>query len=157
MLGTALRCHGDAFDVDAFIARTPLDVRTVWRRGLPWRPGAREAAHTSGFAVEVSRATERVAQVADAERFVTGFADELATLVGWPGVERVWLDFLVASRLGADVLGHAETFPATLLAALGALGLDLEVTIVDGPDITAADLLRAAHRKSSDRDTGDHA
>ena len=74
-------------------------------------------------------------------------ASEVKSILGFPGVERAWLDFVVRSRLSDEVVGHAETFPRTLLERLVRAGLDLEVTVVDGEDIPAADLVRAARRR----------
>ncbi len=147
MLGCVLRCHGDDLDVDAYLSRSPFEARMVWRRGTPWRPGAKALARSSGFAIEVSSAEDRARQCVDALRFVDAFRDELRALHDWPGVERVWLDFAVLSRLGGDVVGHAETFPGPLLAAMGAIPLDLELTVLDTPEVGALDLLRALAKK----------
>jgi hypothetical protein len=65
-------------------------------------------------------------QIADAVQFVEQNRNELARLVGFPGVEYVSVDFGIEER---DVAVQREKFPPNLLATFGGLGICLEFTL----------------------------
>jgi hypothetical protein len=82
----------------------------------------------SGFHADVSAAdfSKPQSQIADAVQFVEQNRNELARLVGFPGVEYVSVDFGIEER---DVAAQREQFPPNLLAMLGGLGIYLEFTL----------------------------
>jgi hypothetical protein len=82
----------------------------------------------SGFNTDVSAAdfSNLQGQIADAVQFVEQNQDELASLVGFPGVENVSVDFGIEER---DVAAQSERFPPNLLRMLGNLGICLEFTL----------------------------
>jgi hypothetical protein len=82
----------------------------------------------SGFHADVSAAdfSNLQGQIADAVEFVEQNQGELARLVGFPGVEKVSVDFGIEER---DVAAQSERFPPNLLIMLGNLGICLEFTL----------------------------
>lgn len=82
----------------------------------------------SGFHADVSAAdfSNLAGQIADAVQFVERNRNELARLIGFPGVENVSIDFGIEER---DVAAQSERFPPNLLSALGNLGISLEFTL----------------------------
>ncbi len=128
-----LRADGAQFDVDAFLAGSTLSPCTIYRRGEPRLKGGRVAQRRggSGLHVTVSDASwsDLAAQAADAERFLREHHDEITRLRTFPGVDGLGLDFAIESRIGKDAVAQFERFPASLVAAAGALGLDLELSL----------------------------
>jgi uncharacterized protein YjeT (DUF2065 family) len=129
-LAAVLRASGPEFDVDAFVADCDWRIAKVFHRGdavLPRiRPEGRKCAE-SGLNVVVSEAEfhQLPEQVKDAVEFLTGNAQEVRRLVGFPGVVGVVLDFGVAWR---DVVAQSDRFPAELVRRAGACDIALELS-----------------------------
>jgi|SRR6185369_14367878 len=127
------RADGAEFDVDAFLLGSTPSACKIYRRGEPRLKGARAAKRweVSGINVAVSDASwsDLTAPVADAERFLCEHHQEITRLRTFPGVDGLVLDFPIASRIGKDAGAQCERFPAALVAAAGALGLDLELSL----------------------------
>ena len=126
MLGCVFRCWGDRFDLDLALERAGWTPERSWHRG-------EDGHETTGFALAVSEAPDLVTHQREARAFLDRHDRWIAALRTSHRADGARLDFLIASRLGGDVLAHAETFPASLLHRLGELAVDLEVTLVDGP------------------------
>jgi hypothetical protein len=122
-----LRARGSSFAVDEFLAASSLQPITVFHRGEKQSPKSRPMTG-SGFHTDVSAAdfSNLQGQIADAVQFVKQNQDELARLVGFPGVENVSVDFGIEER---DVAAQSERFPPNLLTMLGSLGICLEFTL----------------------------
>jgi len=122
-----LRARGVSFAVDEFLAASSLRPITVFHRGEQQSPKSRPTT-VSGFHVDVSAAdfSDLQGQIAHAIQFVEDNRDELARLVGFPGVEDVCADFGIEER---DVPAQKERFPPNLLVALGGLGISLDFTL----------------------------
>lgn len=124
-----LRIFGVGLDADALLAAVPLAAAAVHRRGeprFPTRPGGPSHEH-SNINVAVSNAgfDELAVQIQDAQRFLRERERELRAALSYPGVDGCLLDFPVATR---DVMVQSDIFPASLLAEMGALGMDLEIS-----------------------------
>jgi len=81
----------------------------------------------SSISVGVSDAdfSDLAAQLADAQAFLRERTEQLRAARSYPGVEGLVFDFPIRAR---DVAVQSDTFPAALLAKLGALGIDLEIS-----------------------------
>jgi hypothetical protein len=122
-----LRARGSTFAVDEFLAESSLQPITIYHRGeKQWSKSRPMTA--SGFHADVSMAdfSNLQGQIADAVQFVEHYQDELARLVGFPGVDHVSVDFGIEER---DVAAQSERFPPNLLRKLGSLGICLEFTL----------------------------
>lgn len=111
-----LRASGVAFDVDDFVAASPLVIHSSWRRGeKKFRGSAQEARmSSSGIRVIASAADfdEVTQQLSDAVQFLAANLEAIQRLSSFPGVEEVLLDFGVAIHPP----GWASfTFPVELL------------------------------------------
>lgn len=122
-----LRAWGSTFAVDEFLAESSFRPITVFHRGQKQSSKSRTMT-ASGFHADVSPAdfSDLQGQIADAVQFVERNQDELARLVGFPGVENVSVDFGIEER---DVAAQSERFPPNLLRLLGSLGISLEFTL----------------------------
>jgi len=122
-----LRAIGFGFAVDEFLAASSLRPITIFHRGEKQSAMSRPMT-TSGFHADVSAAnfSNLASQIADAVQFVERNRDELARLIGFPGVENVSVDFGIEER---DVAAQSERFPPNLLRMLGNLGISLEFTL----------------------------
>jgi hypothetical protein len=128
-MSCVLRAIGRVFDVDAFLADSPLAADPAFHRGEPQLAGLAEAEKhsASGFNLRVSAADfdDLAGQVRDALVFLNEHEEELRRLGSFPGVEEVCLDFALRRRAGAV---QSDLFPAELLWRAGALDIDLIVT-----------------------------
>jgi len=106
-----LRAIGEAFDVRAFLADSPL----------------RPEVHAKGFNLAVGQAglDDLPGQVRDAAMFLDVYEDELRRLAAYDGVGQVFLDFALRLR---DVAAQTDVLPAELLWRAGALDIDITVT-----------------------------
>jgi hypothetical protein len=122
-----LRARGSTFAVDEFLAESSLQPITVFHRGQKQSSKSRPVT-ASGFHADVSEAdfSNLQGQIADAVQFVEQNQDELARLVGFPGIENVSVDFGIEER---DVAAQSERFPPNLLRIMGSLGIWLEFTL----------------------------
>ena len=122
-----LRASGSTFAVDEFLAESSLQPIAVFHRGQKQSSKSRPMT-ASGFHADVSAAdfSNLQGQIADAVEFVEQNQSELARLVGFPGVEKVSVDFGIEER---DVAAQSERFPPNLLIMLGRLGICLEFTL----------------------------
>jgi hypothetical protein len=132
-MSCVLRAAGPEFDVAAFLATSMLVPSTTYHRGEPvlaTRPEGKKCK-ASGIVVSVSEApwSNLPAQVADAEQFLRENRQELSRLRSFPGVEDMALDFPIYQRVGEKVWMQTDSFPASLVAIAGALGLGLELSI----------------------------
>lgn len=122
-----LRARGSSFAVEEFLVGSSLRPITVFHRGERQSSKSRPMTD-SGFHADISAAdfSNLRVQIADAVKFVEQNQDELARLVGVPGVERVSVDLGIEER---DVAAQKERFPPNLLRLLGSLGIGLECTL----------------------------
>lgn len=129
-----LRAAGPEFDVDSFLATSPLTVCAVYRRGEPrfsTQPDGRRNK-TSGFAVNVSTKewSDLEGQVTDAKAFLATNGEELRRLRSFPGVDGVDLDFPIYLRIGTnEIVVQWDHLPADLLFAAGGLDIGITMTI----------------------------
>jgi hypothetical protein len=127
-MSCVLRASGPDFDVDAFLADSPLKPDAVFRKGEPAPVPRRgpQNARLSGFNHTVSQASldDLATQVDDATEFLDEYEDELRRLGSFEGVELVYLDFGV--RRGEGEV-HTDILPAGLLWRAGAL--DISITL----------------------------
>jgi hypothetical protein len=128
-MSCVLRAIGRAFDVDAFLAESPIVAEAVFHRGEPRIPGEPEGEKraASGFNARIGESDldDLDGQVQEATHFLVEHEDELRRLGSFEGVEEVCLDFGLR-RL--SVAAQSDVFPADLLWRAGALDLDLVVT-----------------------------
>jgi len=122
-----LRARGSTFAVDEFLAKSSFQPITVFHQGQKQSSKSRPMS-ASGFHTDISAAdfSNLQGQIADAVQFVEQNQDELARLVGFPGVEKVSVDFGIEER---NVPAQSERFPPNLLRMLGSLGICLEFTL----------------------------
>lgn len=129
-MSCVLRAWGEAFDVAAFCAKSPLQPNAVYERGDPVPSGSSQGSvrRFSGFNLTVSDATldELEIQVLEAIGFLDEYEEELRRLGSYPGVEGMSLDFAIGWR--GEVVAQTSTFPSELLWRAGALDLSLQIT-----------------------------
>jgi hypothetical protein len=125
-----LRAGGNDFDIDGFIARTSLEIDSLWRKGEKRFPkrATSEINQSSGVRVVASEAdfSQLAEQIADVTSFLRQNLDQVKLLVSCPGVEGAVLDF------GAEIYppGWASfTFPAALLTLAGEAGVSLCLSV----------------------------
>mgnify|MGYP000862288618 CR=1 FL=1 len=126
-----LRAGGTNFDVDDFIAKSPLVADSNWRRGerrFPHSKSSEEINDTSGIRVVASEAdfSELLRQIEDATVFLRQNKEAIQTLTSSPGVEWADLDF------GAEIHppGWASfKFPTELLLLAGTVGVSLCLSV----------------------------
>lgn len=124
-----LRIGGTNLDVDALLRAVPLQAAAIHRKGEPRfskKPeGRRNESSVVNVGVSNAEFSDLSGQVADAIAFLRDHAEELRTARLFDGVEHLVFDFAIEER---DVFAQSDVFPAPLLALLGNLGIDLEVT-----------------------------
>jgi hypothetical protein len=124
-----LKAWGAQFDVDAFVAASPLPCDPVWHRGDRRRAirNGKSALHdSSGLTTLVLAAEGLDGQVDDAVRFLRSYQAEVQRLVSIPEVERVILDFGVAWH--PDSAAQFARLPPELLALAGNSNVWLELS-----------------------------
>jgi hypothetical protein len=126
-----LRASGAKFDVDLFLKDCSLQPVRVWRKGERKAPSSQSNQKTiteSSVSFEVSGAdfSELTIQFADAQLWLAQNRDEVARLVRFPGVEGVSVDFGVEIRPPG---WSSFTFPPSLTTLVGALGLELQISV----------------------------
>jgi len=132
-MSCVLRAAGTDFRVEEFLKTSTLVPSRTYRRGEPvlaTRPEGKRS-RASGIVVSISEApwSDLPAQVADAEQFLRANREELSRLRSFPGVEDVALDFPIYQRVGQGVWMQTDSFPASLVAIAGELGLGLDLSI----------------------------
>lgn len=100
--------HGEAFDVDAFLATTTLRPEYVWHRGDQRRYACVESKHpTSG--VEFIPGDGRVVPFLEQEQiaitYIQAHRDELQALAGYPGVQTFILGLQYICELDESLIG----------------------------------------------------
>ena len=129
-MSSVLRLSGVLLDVDALLASTTLQPLAVFRKGEPRfsrrLDGPRHAASGVNFAVSAAEMGDFSSQLQETLAFVKSHAKSLRQLTAFPGVESAAIDF------GAEI--HPPqwcsfTFPPELLAAMGACGIELELSV----------------------------
>lgn len=110
-MSCVLRAIGEAFDVRAFLADSPL----------------RPDVHAKGFNLAISQAglDDLPGQAREAVAFLDVYEDELRRLGAYEGVDHVFLDFGLRLR---NVAAQTDVLPAELLWRAGALDIDITVT-----------------------------
>lgn len=128
-----LRAYGDEFDVDAFLAESPLEPCSVIRRGTrESSKSKRPPPDYSGFHVGVCDAswTGVSAHIEGLFAFFRKNSSELARLKSYPGLETIYVDVPVGLRLGSpDVAVQGEIFPPNLVELAGRLGVGLGISL----------------------------
>ncbi len=134
-MSCVLRASGANFEVDTFLASSPLEpLIVVHKGGERTRAGRRSAVHEpSGMNISVSTRefSDLSGQVEDAIRFMSDNKQELKRLRDFPAVERLDIDFPIQER---DVVFQCDTFPSQLLGLMGELGIGLIVSRYPSPD-----------------------
>ena len=130
-MSCVLPASGAGFDVDQSLASSTLKTIADFRRGhrmSSLSPPGSAPLSESGFHASASEAdlSELRKQIDDAVRFLEENSNELKPLVGYRGVEHVWLDFGIEER---DVPAQKERFPPRLLSLLGEIGIWLVFTL----------------------------
>lgn len=122
-----LRISGRNVDVDPLLAILPFDVAAVHRKGDRNILSSRPPLDGSTINIGVSNAemANLNAQISDAEAFLHRYKEALNQIGAFPGVERLVLDFAIEDRNG---FSQSDRFPASLLATMGALRIDLEIS-----------------------------
>ena len=135
-----LRVCGTDFDPRAFLQQSRLEAYEVWNEGEPQCAGSKLLGKThrsAGFKTEVSVKdfTDLEGQIADAERYLETYADELRALLMTPGVTQVCIDFPFSSP-DSEERPYVESIylPPRLLMLAGGLGIGLEVSVYS-PDL----------------------
>ncbi len=129
-----LRAFGKDFDVDVYLADHPCEVSNLYHKGDPEfksKPDGRKL-EASGFSVYVSdvEMDDLKTQISEAIEFLRDevVIREIPSLVSYPGVEEVSLDFGV-TREGRDKFPVKwYYFPPELLKLAGTLGVGLEMS-----------------------------
>ena len=129
-MSSVLRLSGVLLDVDALLASTTLQPLAVFRKGEPRfsrrLDGPRHAASGVNFAVSAAEMSDFSIQLQETIAFVNSRAELLRQLTAFPGVESAVIDF------GAEIhppRWSSFTFPPELLAAMGACGIELELSV----------------------------
>jgi hypothetical protein len=137
-MSCVLRAIGEAFDVEGFLAESPLRPEAVYRKGDRLFASVAQSPlrSDSGFNLTVSTAgmDDLAGQVRDAVAFLDEREDELRRLGAYDGVDAVGLDFGLRRR---DVAAQSDLLPAELLWRAGALDIDITVShyaVADQPD-----------------------
>jgi len=125
-MSCVLRASGKDFDVDDFLGDGKLEPLSIWRKGER-RAQSAKPNETSGVRFEVSAAefSNLPAQAKDALAFLQLHREWLRKLVAFPGVERVTADFGTETK---PPHWASFAFEPSLLAALGAAGISLELS-----------------------------
>jgi len=125
------RAAGTNFDVDGFIAKSPLVADSLWRKGekrFPRSKSSEEINGSSGIRVVASEAdfSELFQQIEDVIVFLRQNQEPIKALASFPGVEGTVLDF------GVEIYppGWASfTFPPELLFLAGSVGVSLCLSV----------------------------
>ena len=126
MPGCVLRASGATFDVDAFLKSSPFRPGVVYRKGQRRRPSSRGVQTASGFNLVVSDSDDPLeTQVEYALTFLRDRRSELVRLVRFGGIEDIVLDFGCPQ---GDIAARSGRFPAELLVAAGAIGIDIHIS-----------------------------
>ena len=105
-----LFAHGEAFDVDAFLARTTLRPDYVWQQGDQRRYACVESRHpTSGVEMVLGegRAVPYLEQEEIAIAYLKAHRDELRALARFPGADTFILGLQYHMELGGNVIGFS--------------------------------------------------
>ena len=128
------RAAGLNFDVDGFLAMSPIQACAVYHAGEPkfsTKPDGPRVLK-SGFTADVSRKdwADLPGQIEDAKTFLRTFDAELRRLAAFPGFETMKIDFPMNLRIGTNkIVVQSDGLPADLLFLAGALGVDIALTI----------------------------
>ncbi len=121
------------FDVDRYLAGSPLKAMTVFRKGdiPPKNNPERKARPDSGFVVLISgdQQLDLNQQLKEALAFLNRHEAELKAVRG-PGVDNMLLDLGVQA---GDKVQQAQYLPPELIAGLGRLGMGLIFSVVQLP------------------------
>jgi len=127
-----LRAFGSDFDVDAFVAASPVEWAEVWHRGENKAhplPGKAKEHRTSGLQIEIGDGDDFIGLLRDASEFIRTNRHELLRLASAPGMEAVGVDF--GLTWDSDAAVRSVTLPPEFVALAGALRLAIEITYYD--------------------------
>lgn len=112
--------HGEAFDVDAFLATTTLRPDCVWRRGDNSR------YRTSGLELVLGdgRQLQLCEQDQIAIEYISANREELKALASYPGVTRLVLGLQYDFVLGAATIAFTMGVSSELLRHLCDAGIE---------------------------------
>jgi hypothetical protein len=134
-MSCVLRVSGADFDVDEFLAGSPLKALVTVHRGdervQANRPAFRYESSGMNVSISTREFSDLSSQVDDAVRFLTDNVRELKRLKEFPGVQTMHLDFPIQDR---DAVFQKDVFPPQLLARMGELNIGLIVSRYPVPD-----------------------
>ena len=125
MPGCILRVSGEAFNVEAFLEKSPFKPSVVYRKGQRRRPASRGSQTASGFNVMISESEDPDEQAKAALRFLRDHREEVLRLIRSAGVENATLELSCPQREFTARVAH---LPTELLSAAGAFGIDIDVS-----------------------------
>ncbi|MBH9553069.1 hypothetical protein [Inhella gelatinilytica] len=134
-----LRVGGHNLDIDTLMDSTELEVDSFWKKGerrFPSSDSNTKVNDSSGLRILVSESdmSDISAQMDDALKFFQEHRERIERIVSHPGVEWAVADF------GAEIRPPGWScfcFPAALAAAIGLVGVSLELSVYptdDGED-----------------------
>jgi hypothetical protein len=114
-----LFAHGEEFDVDAFLARTPLTFDKVWRRGDQRNVCVESHHETSGVQMTLGdgRTIRMPQQQAMACQFLVDNRDALRELGSWPGADHRIIGLQYHIELDTSIGGFCMGPSSRLMAA----------------------------------------
>jgi len=124
-----LRVFGKSLDVEALLAQLELKPDRVWRKGQPRfeaRPNSR-TSNDSGvtFVASKSDMTDFNTQTEEACTFLETHLAEIRTMVEYPDIEGVVLDFGIELR---DVLIQNDYLPPKLIQVAAQAGIGIQLS-----------------------------
>lgn len=131
-----LRVGGHNLDIDSLLQSTELEVDSFWKKGERRSPRSEtnlKVNDSSGLRIVVSDAdmSDISAQMDEAMTFFQINREGIERIAKYPGVEWAVADF------GAEIRPPGWSsfcFPAALAAAIGAVGVSLELSVYPTDD-----------------------
>lgn len=123
-----IHAMGQDFDTEAFVASSDLVPYRIRKKGDQTRRGRTIDASQVSFEFSGSPTPSLEIQIEEAVSFLRKHKSDVKALVDFPGVERVWIDFMNESRLSDEIVAQFDYLPPTLLKLVGELGLGIEIS-----------------------------
>lgn len=128
-----LFAHGESFDVDAYVARSPIQFDGVWRRGEQRKYACIESLHpTSGIEKYVGDGSQIpfLDQDQMAIDFLASQTEALRELGEYPGVDTFSLGLQYQTELRGGTIGFSLGPSAELMWHALNVGIDLRYFVV---------------------------